>query len=292
MALTAGLPFLLLQFGNLYFFIAQKGTRSEQFEAFALGTTLLRLAAYNSAVLFGGLPLYVEGVQRAALGATVLLLLGATALAVALHWRQIGPSRWLWLLGYLAPSFGLLALGATFGSTPIEVRYLAFALPFAGALIAGAVAGWARAAPRAARSCFGMVLAAQAAGTAGMVLHPATRQPYRDALAHLAPLLGPGAVLLVPFGNDGVGVVGSVLQEAPRGQPVLLLRDANAEAAPQGAQGFQRALVMGIADRDGIGQARRAVRALRSDPAWKDRGSAWRDARRGFTVELFERSSE
>jgi hypothetical protein len=40
----------------------------------------------------------------------------------------------------LAPPVGLLLLDVIFNSTPIELRYLAFATPFPGLLLAGALA--------------------------------------------------------------------------------------------------------------------------------------------------------
>ena len=289
MALAAALPFLLLQIGNLYFFLAQRGTRAGQFEPFALGRMLRLLARGNAANLVGGSPLYVGGAWRTAVGVLLAMLLAAAAIAVALRWRDLGWTRWLWIQGFLAPSLGLFALGAIFDNTPAEFRYVAFAVPFAAVLIAGAAACWARTAPRLAGAGFGLLLAAQAAGALGMMLHPATRQPYRDALAALAPQLGAGTVLLVPFGNDGVGIVGSVLREAPPGQPVLVLRDDDAAAAPRRAADFDRAVLLGIADRDGIRQVKMAAQALRADLAWEDRGAVWRDAQRGFVAEEFER---
>jgi hypothetical protein len=122
-----------------------------------------------------------------------------------------------------------------------------------------------------------------------MALHPATQQPFRTVMAHAAPLLGPAAVLLVPFGNDGVGVPGSLLREAPPRQTVLILRLADAADAPERAAGFNRAVVVGIGDRDGIRQALGAAAALRADPAWTSHGVVWRDPRGGF-MEVFERA--
>jgi hypothetical protein len=127
----------------------------------------------------------------------------------------------------------------------------------------------------------------QAAGAAGMVLHPATRQTYRDAFAALAPALGPETLLLVPRGNDGVGIVGAVLAEAPPGQPLLVLRAEQAESVPALAAGYRRLVLLGITDRDGEEQIATAAAALAADPRWRDEGIAWRDARRGFTASIF-----
>jgi hypothetical protein len=283
--LAASVPFLLVQVGNLWFFLAQRDSRTEQFEPFALAPALKLLGQFNAANLFGGLPLYAEGPLRLALAAGLVGLLGLAALAVAARWRAIGPTRWLWLGGFVAPSAGLLALGAAFGNTPIELRYLAFAAPFAAALIAGAAAALPR---RIAMPGLALMLAAQLAGTTGMVLHPATQQAYRDALAELAPSLGPDTLLLVPHGNDGVGIVGAVLAEAPPGQPLLVLREAEAEALPRQAERFSRLVLLGITDRDGARQVARAREVLARDPDWREGATPWRDARRGFSATVFE----
>jgi hypothetical protein len=286
-ALIAGLPFLLVLGGAAYFFVAQKDSRHGQFDPFALVPSVLRLARFNAANLFGGLPLYVEGSASAAVAGALAALLVAAALAVALAWRRLGPTRWLWLGGALAPSAGVLALGAAFGNTPIELRYIAFSAPFAAALIAAAAAAWARTAPRAAAAGFGLVMAVQAAGTLGMALHPATQQPFRRALAAAAQHLGDDGVLLVPFAEDGVGITGGVLREAPPHQKVLVLRLDDAAAAPERAAEFRRAVIVGLGDKAGAEQARAASAALRADPSWHSLGVAWSDYRGGF-AEVFE----
>ena len=322
-ALAAGLPFLLGLGGSLHFFLAQKDSRPGQFDPFALLPSLQRLAKFNAANIFGGLPLYVEEVLSAVVGGALAALLLGVALAVAWAWRRLdrgrpewkhsgreslvqqtsdpllpdhsqaeaglGPARWLWLGGAMAPSAGLLALGAVFGNNPVELRYVAFSAPFAAALIAAAAAAWARTAPRRAAAGFGAVVAVQAAGTLGMALHPATQQPFRHAVAALAPHLGEGSVMLVPFADDGVGVTGSLLWEAPPHQKVLVLRLDDAAAAPGRAAGFNRAVLVGMGDRDGAKQARAASAALRADEAWRGLGLVWRDARGGY-AEVFERA--
>jgi hypothetical protein len=284
---AAGAPFLLVQAGNLHFFLAQRDSRPGQFEPFAPLEALALLAQFNLANLLGGLPLYLAGSPRQALAAVLAGLAGAAALAVAWRWRALGPTRWLWLGGFAAPSAGLLLLGAAFGTMPIELRYLAFAAPFAAALLAGAAQSWARRLPRAAPAAFAVLLVVQAAGTAGMALHPATRQAYRDALAALAPSLGPEALLLVPEGNDGVGIVGAVLAEAARDQPMLVLRLEEIPLLHDRAAPYARLVLLGITDRDGNVQAAAARAALAADPRWVELSRPWRDARRGFEASVF-----
>jgi hypothetical protein len=288
--LAAGLPFLLPLGGALYFYLAQKDSRTGQFDPFSPLPALLRLARFNAANLFGGLPLYVEGAAAIAVSAALAALLVLAVLLVIGAWRRLGPTRWLWAGGALAPSAGLLALGVVFGNTPVELRYVAFSAPFAAALIAGAAAAWARRAPRAAKAGLGLVLGVQAAGTLGMALHPSTQQPFRDALAALAPRLGADSVLVVPFADDGVGVTGSLLLEAPPDQKMLVLRLADAAGVPDRAAGFRRVVLIGLGDRDGAKQARSASAALRADPSWRSLGVAWSDFRGGF-AEVFERGA-
>lgn len=283
---AAAVPFLAMQAANLSYFLPQRGSRPEQFEAFAILPALKLLGQFNAANIFGGLPLYAEGLGRLALGAALAGLLLAGAAVVAWRWRGLGPTRWLWLGGFMAPSAGLLLLGAMAGNTPVELRYLAFAAPFAALLLAGAAGAVALRHPRAALAGFALLLAVQGAGIAGMALHPATRQAYRDAIATLSPALGPETLLLVPRGNDGVGIVVATLREAPSDQPMLLLRDG--VALPSSLTAYRRLVVLGITDRDGVRQAEAALAALRADPAWRDAGTPWRDARRGFAAHLFE----
>ena len=290
LAAAAALPFGLIQAANLHFFLAQRASRPDQFEPFAPVEALTLLAQFNLANLFGGLPLYVEGPARLLLAAGVAGLAAGAVLAVALRWGAIGPTRWLWLGGFVAPSAGLLALGAAFGTMPIELRYVAFAAPFAAALLAGAASGWRRRTPRLAVAGLGLVLAVQAAGAAGMALHPATRQAYRDALAAVAPALGRDALLLVPGGNDGVGIVGATLAEAPRHQPILVLRLAEMPALPGQVAPYARLVLLGITDRDGAVQVAAARAALAHDPRWVEREPPWRDARRGFEARIFDRA--
>lgn len=283
-AVAAGLPLLLLLGADMVFFLAQRGARPDQFEAFALLPALARLAQMNAASLLGGLPLYLPaGPARLAATAGLAALLGGAALLVALAWRRMEtPARWLWLAGAAAPTLGLLALGAAFDNQPAELRYVAFGAPFLAALLAAA----AQALPwrRLAVAGTALLLAVQAGAIAGMALHPATQQPFRAAVEAARPLLGSEALLLVPFGNDGVGVVGSLLQEAPAQQPVLVLRPADAADAPRRAAGFARLVLVAMGDRGAMAQAEQAAAALRADPAWRETGPLLRDHRGGYVL--------
>ncbi|GGC36870.1 hypothetical protein GCM10011504_14020 [Siccirubricoccus deserti] len=288
-ALVAGVPCLALlgMAGSVW--LSQRASAvsqsAEQFDALPLLATLARLAQYEAAILLGGLPLYVPaGLPRAALGAALVLLLVAVALAMLWRWRGLGPLRWMWLAAALAPPLGLLVLGALFGTVPVELRYLVLGAPFFAVLGAATVQAWYREAPRAAAWGLGLVLAVQAAGTLGMVLHPATQQPFRAAVAALAPALRPPTLLLVPFGQDGVGIVGSLLRELPPDQPILVLRTADAAAVPDRVAGACRLLLLGFGERDraSAAQVAAAAAALAAAPGWREDAVLWREERGGL----------
>ena len=70
-----------------------------------------------------------------------------------------------------APPIGLLLLGLVFDNSPVELRYLAFATPFVGLLLAAALPKYARHG----------VLAIQAIALIGLMTRPETMQPARAA---------------------------------------------------------------------------------------------------------------
>src|ERR1700733_12814623 len=184
LVLPAAAPFLAL---NAWFFAAQAGARVGQFPPFDLLSALSRLLVYQVANVFGGLPLYVDGHVRIVVGAAV----GSLALA---------------LLGTaLAPPVGLLLLGVAFNNTATELRYLSFGVPFIALLIAWAVAPGGRPASGWRRSLLIAVASAQILPIIGLVSAPSTMQPAR-ATAVAAERLARDAVILLPRGNDGVGI--------------------------------------------------------------------------------------
>ncbi|MFC7689640.1 hypothetical protein ACFQY5_08420 [Paeniroseomonas aquatica] len=284
---TAGIPFCMTMIISLYFFVVQKDSRTGQFEPFSPFSMLARLAQFNMANLFGGLPLYVEGAARTAVGGSLAVLLLVVVAAAAYRWRQLGQTRWLWLSGALAPSAGLVGLGIAFGNSPVELRYVAFAAPFAAMLIASAATAWGRLAPVATAAVLGLVLTVQFAGTLGMQLHSATQQPFRLAIAAASPYLGDSSVLLVPFGNDGVGITGSVLREISPAQSVLTMSNTNAQSVPLRASAYKMAVMFGVSDRDGREQINVASAALRGHPSWCSSGIVWHDFRGGY-IEVFD----
>jgi hypothetical protein len=290
-AIVTAMPFLAV---DVWFFAAQHAARTDQFPPFEFWPSLLRLAKYQTASVFGGLPLYVDGLGRLAAEATIGLLAVGLVVSIALSRSLVAsPALRLLLAAAVATPIGLLLLGAAFDNTPIELRYLSFGLPFIGLLVAwslsmrhhwaGAagphssrhsrnwtahfihltwpsinvswtclarqptpcgvwstqvvdgprksrVAGPGQAIKRVGRSALPLILTIQLASIAGLLLSPRSMQPACTAATEAARLAGDGIVLL-PRGNDGVGIVGAFGIEAPPSLPLLLVRPADSVAA-------------------------------------------------------------
>ncbi len=203
-ALAGMAPFLALDF---WFFLAQRHSRVGQFVPFNMRHALAVLARDAGAAVFGGLPLYAGAFAvPVMLGLLGLLLAGLGYVARRRH-AQAG----LFALLALATPAGLLLLGLVFHNTPIEIRYLAFATPWLALLLA----------PALPRLLLAAMLAVQAAAIAGLAFAPATAQP--QGLAARAAAAYPGALVLVPFGNDGVGVPGPFIAAAPDDMRIMLI---------------------------------------------------------------------
>jgi len=247
---------------DLWFFLAQRGSRVGQFPTFAWAPALARLGQYGAANIVGGLPLYAGAARHvvaAGLGAGLLGLGGL----VAWRWRGIG-GRWLLGLCALAPAVGLLGLGVVFDNTPIELRYLSFSTPFVALLLAGALAGRPVA--------FGLLLAVQAAGIAGLLTRAETMQPQAATAGAAAALAGADGLVLLARGNDGVGLVGSVLLSAPAETRLHLVTP---ETTPTGlrevARGFPRlALILLAPDAASAAEIQVMQAAFADDPCWRD----------------------
>jgi hypothetical protein len=286
-AAAAMAPFLAL---DAWFFAAQHGSRAGQFPPFALGRSLMRLAEYQVAAVFGGLPLYVDGAVRSVVAAGIGAMAVAVVLAVALTRPWTSDMRVV-LAAALAPPAGLLVLGAVFNNTPIELRYLSFGLPFVAilasrlwphpagvpVLAASRVAGPSSTA--AARVLLPLFVALQIAGIGGLLFFPRTNQPARAAAADAAGLAGNGVVLL-PRGNDGVGIVGAFGIEAPPALPLLLVGPGDPVAARVAP--WQRVVFAALGqDRDSLA----TVPAVRAALAAEN----WRLVANGSNVEVYER---
>jgi hypothetical protein len=259
---------------DLWFFLAQRESRAGQFVRFEPVAALTRLAQYCAANLFGGLPLYVDGVARTAVAVAVVVLLAGLAAFIVRRWRHIATpdTRLLLAMAAAAPPAGLLLLGVAFDNTPIELRYLAFATPFIGLLLAAALPRWMRHA----------VLAVQAMALVGLATRPETMQPARATAIAAASLAGDGVVLL-PYGNDGVGIVGAFAAEAPPALRLLVIGSAiSADQIRARATPYPR-VVLALLGQDAASRATLpAMRLAFTDPCWRASGE-------GFNVLAFNR---
>ncbi len=277
---AGAVPFLL---ADLWFFAAQHGSRTGQFPPFDLLEALPRLARYAAANLFGGLSLYVSAPIQPAVAAVLALLTLACAALVAARWRYLAQPAALGLLAAAsAPPLGLLLLGLLFHNTPIELRYLSFATPFAALLLAGALASLPRL-PR--RAAIAVLLAVQATALAGLMTRSETMQPAR-ATAAAAARVAQGGLVLLPRGNDGVGIVGAFAIEAPPAQRLLVVdRDEPAEQILARIGNARRVVLALMAQDDASRATLPAMRAAVSGPCWRRSAD-------GFNVVAFDNICE
>ncbi len=259
---------------DLWWFLAQRGSRDGQFPPFSWIGALTRLAERGAGTILGGLPLYVDGIASLALTGALGLVLAGLTVAVIVHWRRIGTpdARILFAFAAVAPGLGLLALGFLFNNAPIELRYLAFATPFVGLLLAGAL-------PR--RHVIGL-LAVQAASIAGLILAPQTMQPARAAAHAAAVQVGSGVVLL-PRGNDGVGAPGAFAIEAQSAMRLLLISGHDTPETILARVANEHRVVLALLEQDAMSAA--AVATVRRAFA----GPPWREVARGPHILVYER---
>ncbi|HEX2939474.1 MAG TPA: hypothetical protein VHO91_00395, partial [Rhodopila sp.] len=197
---------------------------------------------------------YCDGQARIA----VLLLAGAAGLAAVMR-AQPWHARPMLMAAALATTAGLLLLGAVFNNTPIELRYLSFGLPFIGLLLA-----------RTGLSLpLVLLLTVQSAGIAGLLFAPQTMQPAQAAAREAARVAGNG-VVLVPYGNDGVGIVGAFGIEAPPDLHLLLVRPSDTPDRILARIGPARRVVLALLPQDRDSTATLPLmRAALSAPNWR-----------------------
>jgi hypothetical protein len=119
----------------------------------------------------------------------------------------------------------------------------------------------------------------QAAGIVGLLLSPRTMQPARAAAASAAPYAA-GALVLLPAGNDGVGIPGAFGIEAPAATRLRLVRPGDTLVAPPE---YHRVILALLAqDRDSTA----SLAAMRGSVA----GPNWRRVAIGSNVEVYERT--
>jgi hypothetical protein len=203
----AALGFLIFIPLDWIFFSAQRHSRSAQFAAFSpLHATALLTKDFGAA-LFGGLPLYAGR-----FGPIVAVLLLVFTLICLQKITQSRPNP-MFCAAAVAPPCGLFALGLIFHNTPIEIRYLAFSLPYVALLLAAALP----------KKFLAPLLILQTAAIIGLAFAPATMQPQALAARQAMGLKIPGALILLPFGNDGVGIPGPFIATLPDNARVKLL---------------------------------------------------------------------
>jgi 4-amino-4-deoxy-L-arabinose transferase-like glycosyltransferase len=263
--LAAVLGFAVWLPADAWFFLAQRGSRAGQFPPFELGPSLARLVRYFGANLFGGLPLYIGGgIASSAVSAILGVLLFGLIVLIVWRWRHGAEPARRALLALCAAAMpvGLLLLGLVFDNTPIELRYLAFATPFIGLLLA-----------TLPRSVCGVVLAIQAASIAGLIMRPETMQPARATAMAAAALVDDG-VVLVPRGNDGVGIVGAFAIEAPQGLHMLVIgRDDSPAQIRTRVSQYQR-VVLALLGQDADSRATLpAMHDAFVGPCWRAAGA-------------------
>ncbi len=307
-AVPGAIPFLAL---DAWFFAAQHASRSGQFPPFDIWRGLTRLAQYQTGAVFGGLPLYADGIARIAIGAAIGLVSAGLVAAVSMvRPMRAGAELRTIVAGAIAPPLGLLMLGAVFNNTPIELRYLSFGLPFVALLAAwrfgsdnpgvrhacspgpgtgkssvaepAPVPAWAWTRQRARGFCvpLSVVAAIQIASIAGLLIAPRTMQPARAAAVAAAGLVADG-VVLVPRGNDSVGIPGAFGIEAPASLPIRLIRPDDRVAT---ILAQYRRVTLAELTQDSDSTAAVALwRAALSGPDW-------RRVAIGSSVEVFERN--
>ncbi len=272
LAMTVG--FVVWLPADLWFFLAQRQTRVGQFAPFEVVPMLAGLAQYSVANLFGGLPLYAPGVGRTAVTVALAVLSVGLVALIILRWQRIATpeTRVLLVVTAAAPPIGLLLLGVVFDNSPIELRYLAFATPFVGLLIAASLPLYARY----------VILAIQAIALIGLMTRPETMQPARATADATASLAHDGVVLL-PHGNDGVGIVGAFAVESPPTLRLLVIGQEEAPAEIRARAARYPRVVLALLGQDAASRATLPnMRQAFADPCWRAAGAA-------FNVLAFDR---
>ena len=213
-------PFIM---ADLSFFLDQRNSRIGQFPAFAWSRMAVGISHALGGAVLGGLPLYLPaGLPRTSAGALLGLMLAAILLLPVLRWRRLGERapRLLLAMAAVATPAGLVLMGVAAHSVPVEIRYFAFALPLLALLLAASLASLPGAWPRWSLA---LVLTVQAASIAGLMTRPETMQPEGAAARAAVRAVGDKGLVLLPRGNDGVGIVAAFLTAAPDGLHVLLV---------------------------------------------------------------------
>ena len=243
---------------------------------FRFGQSLLRLAEYQTAAVFGGLPLYVDGIWR-----TVLASHGRRAGSgwlVAVVRRgplRAGPTMRLVLAAALAPPAGLLLLGAVFDNTPIELRYLSFGLPFIALLVA-----WSLRSRRCRGRCFRSRLASRSPALSACWFLPARCNPPAPPRPRPRRLAGNGDRAAAA---RAMTALASSAPSASRRRPLRLLLIRPSDPIAERIAPYRRVAVATLGqDRDSIAAIARLHASLVAPN--------WRLVAIGSSLEVYERT--
>jgi hypothetical protein len=229
---------------DLYFFAAQHASRATQFPPFNPIQALALIAKDSGAALFGGLPLYAAPHTTEVAAALLIFFLICLT-------QAIKPA--LFTLTAAATPIGLFLLGLTFHNTPIEIRYLAFSIPPLALILATL--------PKPLRTT---LILLESLGTIGLALAPSTMQPQALAARQAAALATPATLVLVPYGNDGVGIPGPFIAAAPGPLTIQIIK------SPPALNHQTRIILATITADDSSRQTVSAtLAALAANPCWR-----------------------
>jgi hypothetical protein len=113
-------------------------------------------------------------------------------------------------------------------------------------------------------------LAIQSMGLAGLMIRPETMQPQARVARDAAAWVGADGLVLLPRGNDGVGVAGVFLLVAPPDLRVQLVDAAPKATSLDAAARFPRiVLALLELDRDSRAASMELARIFAQDPCWR-----------------------
>jgi len=229
---------------DLYFFTAQHASRTSQFPPFHPIQAATLIAKDSGAAIFGGLPLYAAPYTAPVAAALLIFFLICLTQATK-------PA--LFTLTALATPIGLFLLGLTFHNTPIEIRYCAFSIPSLALILATL--------PKPLRTT---LILLESLGTIGLALAPSTMQPQALAARQAAALATPATLVLVPYGNDGVGIPGPFIAAAPGSLTIQIIK-----SPPTLAHQTRIILATITADDSSRQTVSATLAALAANPCWR-----------------------
>jgi len=230
---------------DLYFFTAQHASRTTQFPPFHPIQALTLIAKDSGAAIFGGLPLYAAPYTTEVAAALLIFFLICITQAAK-------PA--LFTLTALATPIGLFFLGLTFHNTPIEIRYLSFSIPPLALILA-----------TLPKPLLATLILLESLGTIGLAFAPSTMQPQALAAYEAAALATPATLVLVPYGNDGVGIPGPFIEAAPDTLNIKLIHPGE-PPNPQAPRIIVAQIRADDSSREAVAQT---LNFLQNNPCWR-----------------------